>query len=305
MGTKSKSFALLIVLVFLTSLAFFQPTTVKAQLTNQAPNIEWQKTYGSYYVVESSNLIQTNDGGYAFMDSGYTYQSWLMPATVFKVDSKGNQQWNKTIAQFTGSRIIQTNDKGYEITGTWYLPNSVSAVTPTLIKIDTHGNIQWIQNYTTLPDLGINYTTYYTGNQIGASISTSDTGSIYWNDGNILKTDSNNNTQWVKTLTYDVIITNSSALLLLTSVIETSDGAIAALGIAPAGHSTFPTQGIMYLIKLEPFLPVPSPTQLPTPIPNVPEIPSCLAFLPLFGAILFIVLKLRHRKSSSQNKPNV
>ena len=279
---------------------------------NSAPAIEWQKTYGSDMVVESSNLIQTSDGGYAFMDLGYTYQVWLTPATVFKVDSKGYQQWNKTIAQFIGSSIIQTNDKGYEITGTWYLPHGASAVTSTLIKMDSLGNIQWIQNYTTPPDLGVNHTTYTSFNQIGGNASTSDKGSIYWNDGNLSKMDSNNSTQWVKTLTYPVIITDTAAPLLLTSVIEASDGAIAALGIAPAGHSTFPTQGKMYLVKLEPFLPIPSPTQLSTPIPT--PIPTPLALGSLISqltipiivvailvvAITSVLLYGRHRKPLSQ-----
>ncbi len=305
MGSISKGLALVFIALFLMPSVALQQPVLKAQVNNSqnsAPAIEWQKTYGSYDVLASSNLIQASDGGYAFMDSGYTYQNFLTPATVFKVDSKGNLQWSKTIAQFTGSTIIETNDKGYEISGWWYLPNSASAITPTLIKMGTHGNIQWIQNYTTLPELGVNYTTYYIGNQIGGSISTSDSGSIYWTDGNITKTDSNNNTQWVKTLTYDVIISNTSAPLLLTSVIETSDGAIAALGIAPAGYSTFPTQGIMYLVKLETFLPVPSSTALPTPLPTstsiVPEFPTWIV-LPLFAIIVLlstVFVKKRIRK---------
>jgi hypothetical protein len=315
MSSKSKTLALMLALICLNSLDMLPIAAVKAQSSsNSALAIEWQKTYSSDYVVESSNLIQTSDGGYAFMDLGYTYQNYLTPATVFKVDSKGNLQWSKTIAHFTGSSIIQTNDKGYEITGRWYRPNSASADTATLIKTGTHGDIQWIQNYTTLPDLGVNHTTYEFGNQIIGNISTSDSGFIYWASGNITKADANNNSQWVKTLTYNVIITNTSAPLLLTSVIEMSDGAIAALGIAPAGHSTFPTQGKMYLVKTEPFLPIPSPTQLPTPIPTPTSTPLALGSvisqltIPiivvaiLVVAITSVLLYRSHRKTTNLSK---
>lgn len=317
----SKHVALMSVFfLLLTPLVTIQSAVVNAQSSNQAPAIEWQKTFSGNYknhVLESSNLIQTSDGGYAFMDLGYTYQNSLEPATVFKVDSKGNLQWSKTIAHFTGSGIIQTNDKGYEISGWWYFPNSASAITPTLIKMGSQGNIQWIRNFTTLPDLSVNYTIYtspyYIGYQIGGNISTSDNGSIYWTYGNITKTDSNNNKQWIRTITYTVTTSNASAPLLLTSVIETSDGAIAALGIAPEGYSTFPTQGMMYLVKLEPFLPIPSITQLPAPISTPIPNPSSLDILveqlavPILVVILLAVgviflLMRRHRKTANFNQ---
>ena len=314
MEKKTKVLASLIIVIFLISTEVAESYLVEAQATsNQAPSIEWQKTYGSDYTVETSDLIQTSDGGYALMDLGYVYQNYLAPATIFKVDSEGDSQWNNTIAHFSGSSIIQTNDKGYEISGWWHLPDIASVVTATLIKIDTYGNIQWIQNYTTLPDLGVNYTIYGFGNQTGGSIQTSDSGSIYWANGNIVKTYADNNTQWIKTLTYHVIITNSSAPLLLTSVIETSDGAIAALGIAPAGYSTFPTQGTIYLVKLEPFLPVPSPSELPTPIPtatpylppndrNAPHLELIDYFLPIsvilaVAIVISLFIYRRHQKT--------
>ena len=49
-------------------------------------------------------------------------------------------------------------------------------------------------------------------------------------------------------------------------MIETSDGALAALGV---GYSLFdnPRTGRIYLIKTEPFLPLPSQSPLPTPFP--------------------------------------
>lgn len=319
MGGKSKTLALLLVLLFLISSVLLTHSNVKAQTSGNtsAPAIQWQQRYGGS-TEAVSNLIQTSDGGYAFMDIGYSYQNFHEPATVFKVDPKGNLQWSKTIALFSGSEIIQTNDKGYEISGRWYTPSL--AITPTLIKMSTDGEIQWVQNYTTLPDLGVNSTTYNSpypiGNPVGGNVSTSDSGSIYWTYGNITKNDSKNNTQWVKTLTYDIIYNNSSAPILLASVIETSDGAIATLGIAPAGYATFPTQGIMYLVKLEPFLPIPSPTQLPTPMPTPIPTPApsigdlvaqyaipILTVAVLVVVIIFLLLyRRRHLKTADLKK---
>jgi hypothetical protein len=304
MGRVNKTCVLILTLMSIVSISILQTSRlVNAQLpSNQTPAAEWQKTFGGSMVVETSNLIQTIDGGYAFMDLGYTYQCWLTPATVFKVDSQGNQQWNKTIALFAGSSIVQTNDKGYEVTGRWYLPNSASVVTPTLIKMDAHGSIQWVQNYTTLPDLGVNYTTYRFFNQTVGSIITSDGGHVNWINGSLIKTDSSNNTSWVKALTYNVIITSTSAPLILTSVIETSDGAIAVLGIAPAGHSTFPTQGTIYLVKFEQFLPLPAPTQLVTPLPTAPELPWLVIVPLLFSVFVIVLVVVIHRKIPSLNK---
>jgi hypothetical protein len=230
-----------------------------------APAIEWQKDYGhsgpydDTNVESASNLIQTSDGGYVFMDLGWRYQGTFMPSTVYKVDSSGNMQWNKTIDFLAALTIIQTNDEGYEIAGQWY--SATSEYTPTLVKMDSNGNIQWVANYSSVPDLGVAST----------RIQTSDGGFAYWTNGSITKTDSNNDTQWVKNLNYTGA--DGTAPLKLSSVIETSDGALAALGV---GYSLFdnPRTGKLYLIKTEAFLPLPTQTPLPTPMPTLSPAPT-------------------------------
>lgn len=253
----------------------FHADELKATIS--APAIEWKQAYGSQ-VLESSNLIQTSDGGYAFMDVGYTYQFSLKPSTVFKADSKGNMDWNKTLALFTGSRIIQTNDNGYEISGWWH-PNGTYSNAPVLIKMDSKGSIQWNQNYTTLPDLGVNSSRYMfpyaSGYQMGGSISSNDGGFVYWTDGNITKNDSNNKTQWVKTLVYPTLDAYPTYTypLMITFVIETSDGELVSLGV---GYNLLDNDhtGKIYLIKTASFLPMPSQTQLPTPLSTLSLTPS-------------------------------
>jgi hypothetical protein len=222
-----------------------------------APAIEWQEKYGGS-IAFASNLIQTSDGGYVFMNLGWYHSLSFFPATVYKVDSSGSLQWNKTVEDLKASTILQTNDEGYEITGEWH-----STYTPTLVKMDSQGSIQWVANYSSVPDLGVAST---------RSIQTSDGGFAYWTDGdvyygdgNITKTDSNNNTQWVKQLTYRGI--DGTAPLKLYSVIETSDGALAALGVGKDLFDNLFT-GKIYLIKTEAFLPLPSQAPLQTPMPT-------------------------------------
>ena len=143
MGKASKSLALFLIVLFLTSLVSLQPATVKAQTSNatiSAPEIKWQQTYvhTGYYgdtgIESASNVIQTNDGGYAFMDLGWSYQFTFVPSTIFKVDSSGNIQWKKTFNFFQASTLIQTSDYGYEISGHWDTYGTTYDHTPTLYK---------------------------------------------------------------------------------------------------------------------------------------------------------------------------
>jgi hypothetical protein len=233
-------------------------TSINASVS--APAIEWKRCYGGS-AVSVSNLIQTIDGGYIFMDLGWRYNVGFQPSTVYKVDSTGNVQWSKTMGPYNtseyldASSIIQTNDGGYEIAGGWTIGVTYQ-YTPTLVKIDAQGNIQWVANYSTTPKLV----------SIPTRIRTSDGGFVYWTDGSIIKTDPINNTQWVETFNY----TESSGRLYplsIRSAIETSDGALAILAVGEWASGIART-GYIHLIKTEAFLPPPPQTPLPTPMPT-------------------------------------
>ncbi len=299
-----KRTALALILLFLISGTMGEALAQTTLTTSvSAPAIEWQEDYGhpgpydDTNVQSASNLIQTSDGGYAFMDLGWGYQFTFVPSTIYRVDSSGSLQWTKTIDFLAASKIIQTNDEGYEVTGHWTTYGTTYEYTPTLIKTDPQGNIQWAANYSSIPDLGISST----------EIKTSDGGFAYWKDGSITKTDSENNTQWVKILTYTGA--DGTAPLKLSSVIETSDGAFAALGV---GYSLFdnPRTGRVYLIKTEAFLPLPSQTPLPTPMPTPTPEPistglviaivilvaiSTIALVVVTGAGLLVYFKKQRR----------
>ena len=59
---------------------------------------------------------------------------------------------------------------------------------------------------------------------------------------------------------------------MLSSLIETSDGALAGLGVG--SHALGYYDGDIYLVKTETFLPLPTQTPLPTPIPTPPPPPT-------------------------------
>jgi hypothetical protein len=154
------------------SLIILQPTTVSAQTSNSTapPATQWQKIYGDQFSIQVSNLIQTSDGGYAFLDCGYVGQSGMFfPSILCKLDSSGNMQWNKTFNLFSASNLIQTNDGGYEIAGS-SASSAATRFTPTLIKLNSKGDTQWLENTSTVLNLAV----------VSSNIKTSDGGYAYF-----------------------------------------------------------------------------------------------------------------------------
>jgi hypothetical protein len=170
--------------------------------------------------------------------------------------------------------------------------------------MDSEGNIQWVQNYTKEPNLGVP----------SSSIKTSDGGFVYWSGGSITKTNSNNDTQWIMNLTYptfDAPPPTYTYPLTISSVIETSDGSLAVLGV---GYNLLDNHqsGKIYLITAEPFLPLPSQSPLPTPLPSPTPTPTMITVdeqiliiaLIAVDVALSIVLLIyrRHRKTNKANQ---
>jgi hypothetical protein len=156
--------------------------------------------------------------------------------------------------------------------------------------MDAQGNIEWVANYSTTPELG----------SISARIRTSDGGYAYRTGGSIIKTDFKNITKWVETFNY----TESSGRLnplFLFSMIETSDGALAALGVGTYWSGN-PRTDRIYVIRTEAFLPLPSQAPLPAPMPTslptltdyiIPVISLFVGIVVVAGLLLF--LKKRER----------
>jgi len=322
MRSLGKSFASFLVFIFILSLIILQPTLVSAQTLSSTspPATQWQKLYGSGSSESVSNLIQTSDGGYAFLDCGKSYQqSLFIPSTLYRLDSSGNMQWNKTINLFRASNLIQTSDGGYEIAGHWSNYGNTQGIpyqaTPTIIKLDSKGDMQWYENTSAVLNLAIG----------SSNIQTSDGWFVYFEAGNgvlnppnatvsptLVKTDSNNNTQWIENLPYSGPSNYENGTIWfpfqIFSIIETTDGGLACLGIADPYLQPQGLWGPIYLMKTAPFLPLPSQSPLLTPLPSPTPSPTMITvneqiiIIALIAVVvaLSIVLLIysRHRKTA-------
>ena len=317
MLSLGKSFASFLVVVFIMAFIILQPTLVSAQTTSgtSPPAIQWQKIYGGEFTATVSNLIQTIDGGYAFLECGSIGQSGMfIPSILYKLDSYGNMQWSKTFNLFSASNLIQTSDGGYEIAGAQAYGTTFQSA-PTLIKLNSKGDTQWYENTTTVLNLA-NVTT---------NIRTSDGGFAYFKGGittNIapfatpafVKIDSSNKTQWILDLPYSGPANYDNGTIdfpfKISSLIETSDGALVGLGIADSELNA--GVGFIYLIKIAPFLPSPSQSPLPTPLPSPTPAPFMItvneqiliiALIAVAVAVSIVMLIYRrHRKTANLSK---
>lgn len=83
-------------------------TDILLTKTNADGNEEWYKTYGGTSYDKSSDLIATNDGGYAILGSTSSYGKGNYDVYLIKVDERGKKQWSKTYGGFN-------NEYGYAI----------------------------------------------------------------------------------------------------------------------------------------------------------------------------------------------
>jgi hypothetical protein len=209
-------------------------TTIASQspnhtLTSVPPVAEWEKPYTEGEAV--FQVIQTNDGGYAFIGTGWAHISYN-PPRLFKVDSSGNLQWSRNIE---GSSLVQTSDGGYAIAGSDY-------GNAKLFKIDSTGISQWNQTYIDGKlDVGgpRDQLPMVPTNDAGVVIAAnSGTGFVYYAGGSntanffvsvLIKIDSSGRMPWYRTYN----ITGRDVLSLeLRSVIQTQDGGYALAGSA-------------------------------------------------------------------------
>lgn len=89
-------------------------------------NLQWQKTYGGSNNDKGSEIINTNDGGFALFgfnesnDGDATENAGSRDFWILKLDASGNISWQKSYG-FSGAddgmSLIQTNDSGFLLTG--------------------------------------------------------------------------------------------------------------------------------------------------------------------------------------------
>lgn len=121
----------------------------------------WNKLYGSKFSDFATSIAPTSDGGYIIggysnSPAGFNKSEGFVGVTdywIVKIDSLGNQQWDKTIGGTKGdylTSIKQTADNGYLLSG--YSTSGISGVKTGaakgnediwLVKLDNTGNVLW------------------------------------------------------------------------------------------------------------------------------------------------------------------
>lgn len=192
----------------------------------------WRKVFtkdtkdGKDYWDSVKDVVQTSDNGYVFIvsrESSDDYMTWIV-----KVDSNGNELWNKTLDRKRIVSLVQVSD-GYILAGNVYSPGSPN---PLLVKTDIDGNELWNKTFNYIG----RYSSVYLTSDNGYILS----GSVYspYRGGLIVRTDSNGNELWSK------IIGEQTYESSLLSGQQTKDG-----GYIFAG-STGPFYHYAWLVKI-------------------------------------------------------
>ena len=213
MKRKATVLTFTIVLVVLSLLVASVPSL---NATDEAPQLQWSKTYGTY---EGYSVIQTTDGGYAVSGVNATYgvhgYNGFYPICI-KTDASGEVQWAKTYSEFGVSgnaySIVQTTDSGYIL----------STHGGHLLKLYNDGNVQWNKTYGLLLGQSFAIQASDGGYVLIGSVSNS----VNRDDIILVKTDDTGVLLWNKTFSTGT----SSSDVFARAVMETKDGGYALTG---------------------------------------------------------------------------
>jgi hypothetical protein len=200
------------------------------------PEVEWIRTYNSSSIDKAQSVLQTVDGGYIITGTRQLDTGRSIDVLLLKTDSKGNEQWNRTLKknELCGNLLInRTPDGGFMINGS-------NATSTWLMKTDIYGTIQWINTSNEITYSGsktIQQT--FDGGYI-KGVSTTFPNGIFHTNVLIIKTDAQGNKQWSR-------IFGGNGHEFLSSVWQVSDGGY-MLGIRTLSFS-----GGFWLIKLDPL----------------------------------------------------
>jgi hypothetical protein len=209
---KKKAFALLLILVFVSS-----SSSLSAETITEEPELQWSKNYEG---INGNNVIQTFDGGYLIVGTTATQNTVLY---LMKADSLGELQWEKKYGMEFGvgvsvDAITQTADEGFALChlGGFFSGNRDDGW---FLKIDSQGNVEL--NKTMTVEAG--YASFF------SIIQTSDRGfvltcrGLFWNMsvfGDIIKMDEYGKTIWEKIY----------SLASVDSIVQTDDGGFTLSG---------------------------------------------------------------------------
>ncbi len=116
----------------------------------------FEKTIGSIDDDDSFSIQECNDNTYVLC--GYTTDFYTGDEDIYviKIDYNGDTLWTKQLGmdylKSWAYSIYQTNDLGYIVSGFLYINSSNSV--PFLLKLDQHGEKEWLNDYSNLVTKG-------------------------------------------------------------------------------------------------------------------------------------------------------
>jgi hypothetical protein len=187
---------------------------------SQAPQVEWQKSFGSYGGDYSNVIRPTTDGGFIVIGTsyfgggdvtGYHGNMDVGDIWVLKLNNSGDIQWKKCIGTNNfdkGEDIRQTPDGGYIIAATsasagCFLPGHHGGADYLVIKLTAEGDVSWQKNYGgSQNDYAYSIDLVNDGGYIIGGFTESANGDVTMNHGNrdiwIVKIDGEGNLKWQK-----------------------------------------------------------------------------------------------------------
>ncbi|MEI6816886.1 MAG: T9SS type A sorting domain-containing protein [Bacteroidota bacterium] len=187
--------------------------------TDSVGDTLWTAAFGGpNHYDEGTCIQQTNDGGFIFTGTTYSFGQGISDVYLVKMDFAGNITWVKTFGDTLldeGHYVQQTSDGGYIIIGNTssFRPYNTDIY---LIKTDGLGNLQWSYAY---GGNNIDYGYCVKQTSDGGFILVGTTYSFGYGNGDIylIKTDANGLVTWSRT--YGGTNFDDGK-----SVIQTSDG---------------------------------------------------------------------------------
>jgi len=200
---------------------------------------EWEKTYGGLGRDYLSFILKTEDGGYLLSGTTESYGNGSNNLWLVKVDSVGNELWNKTFDSSIGlgGSVTTTDDGGFALAEDSVPGQGMSLEGAVrLIKLDAGGDEEWNRTFSKPESSYFSSSIQQTndGGYVMAGTLTSYSGgpekigdaTVWGADGNdilVIRTDSRGNELWSITLGEPNLDDQGA------KVLQTADGGYAVL----------------------------------------------------------------------------
>lgn len=161
--------------------------------------VEWTQTFGGSKYDEGNSVIETKDGGYAFVGSTKSYGVGEIDFWLVKTDAYGNMEWQQTFGgpRSDGASAVIETGSGFVLVGSTR-SDGAGETDVWLVKTDVNGKMEWQQTFGG-PEIDvIRSFIKTTDNGFALFGYTSSYGAGGW-DSWFVKTDSNGNMEWQQT----------------------------------------------------------------------------------------------------------